>query len=232
MRKKLLIDNRYIGIAEEKWGSEFDIIPSPVLKSLPEPVSCHPDMSLCCLGDIFIAETTVYSYYKKYLKGCNVLCGKQEITGNYPWDIAYNVLVSEDMAIANFKYTDSVVKQELEKLNYKMIDVKQGYARCSSAVLGKSIISADPSIINACKKMQINFLEIEKGYVELSGYEYGFIGGATGFVDGKLLFFGDITKHPDFNKIMQFTKNNSIEIDYIKDFPLTDVGTIIGIDTK
>ncbi len=66
----------------------------------------------------------------------------------------------------------------------------------------------------------------------LSGYDYGFIGGASGFAYGCLLFFGDICKHKSFQNIKRFAEIKGVELEYMKDFPLTDVGTIIGIDGK
>ena len=102
--------------------------------------------------------------------------------------------------------------------------MNQGYAKCSTAVCDRGIITADETIYSACCENGINALKITQGNVKLSGYEYGFIGGASGIIDGKLTFFGDIRKHPDYLKIKEFC-----DFDYIPDFALTDVGTIMCI---
>ena len=232
MCKKLLIDRRFAGAAEKKWGKEFEIIPSPKLKNIPEPVSCHPDLSLCRVGNTYIAEKTVYEYYKRQLPEQNVICGETVLDSHYPFDIAYNVLISGKTAFANFQYTDGVVKQELMKQNFKLVNVKQGYANCSAAGLRGGIITADPSLAKAAAENKIDVLKILQGDVALSGYDYGFLGGASGFVCGRLLFFGDILKHKSYEKIKQFAEQKCVPIDDMKNFPLTDVGTIIGIDSK
>lgn len=230
MRKKLLIDGRFIDVAKRRWGDEYDIIPSPKVHALSEPVSYHPDLSIIKIEDIYVCEKSVYEYYKKMLPDKNIVCGKTLLSSHYPNDIAYNVLISEKTAMANFKYTDPKVKYELIKRNYKLVNINQGYAACSSASFSGKIISADNSVLKACGDLGIEALKIEAGDVLLKGYDYGFIGGATGFAFGRLFIFGDITKHKNFDSINKFCTKNNVEIEYIKDFPLTDVGTIIGID--
>ncbi len=229
MTKKLLIDNRYIDVANKKWGREFEIIPSPTLENVAKPVSCHPDMSILRVGEVFLCEKTVYEYYKKYFPEINLISGETVLARNYPEDIAYNVLISENIAIGNFKYTDRVVKSELLKQNIKTFNTNQGYAKCASVVFENCIITADGSIFKTAQEAGLKALKIVEGSVSLPGYNYGFLGGASGFIDGKLLFFGDIKKHPDFEKIREFAVENKILIDYIENYPLTDVGTIIGI---
>jgi len=229
MRKKLIIDNRFLDIAEKKWGREYEILPSATVLGLPQPVCAHPDLSIVAVGDVFVAEKTAYDYYKKLLPDKKVIPGETTLKSHYPFDIAYNVLISENVAFANFQHIDSVVKQELLKRNFQLFDVKQGYANCSTTAFCDAVITADASILAACKNANLNALNILAGDILLDGYDYGFIGGASGFVCGKLLFFGDITKHRDYKKIKQFIESKGIFIDYIEDFPLTDVGTIIGI---
>ena len=61
----------------------------------------------------------------------------------------------------------------------------------------------------------------------LSGYDYGFLGGASGLADGVLWFAGDLSRHPDFDKIMDFLDRREIAVRWFPDIPLTDVGSII-----
>lgn len=229
MRKKFIVDNRYFEQAQARWGTEYEIVPSATVCGLPEPVSAHPDLAFVRAGEVYIAEKTVYDYYKARFPHLPILCGETVLLNHYPFDIAYNVLISEKTAFANFKYMDGVLKNALLKQNFELINVKQGYAKCSAAVFGKNIITADPSIKKAAEEKGFRVLEISPGGVRLSGYEYGFIGGASGFADNKLLFFGDITKHKDYGKIRDFAVKNGAKVEYIADFPLTDVGTMIDI---
>lgn len=232
MSKKLLIDNRFFTVAEKKWGNTYEIIPSYMCRQLQEPVCCHPDLTLCQIQDIYIAAPSAYAYYKDVLKGTTVLCGETALSSHYPLDIAYNVLISEKIAFANFSYTDNIVKQTLAKHGISCAFISQGYARCSSTIVGDGVISADPSVIRACMEHGVAVLKIEPGDVLLSGYDYGFLGGASGCIEETVFFFGDITKHKNYKEIKQFIYNRGFQMEYIEDFPLTDVGTIIGIDCK
>lgn len=219
----IIVDRRFLQKAEELWGSEHKIIPSFCSDKLAKPVNSHPDMTILPIGETLVCCPESYSYYKEYF-GDRLLCGKTELACDYPYDIAYNVLVYKNFAFCKENYTDEVVKAELEKKNIKIINVNQGYAKCSAAVCNEGIITADESIYNASVSCGINTLKITAGNVLLKGYDYGFIGGASGIVDGILNFFGDVSCHPDFEKIKNFS-----QCKYFDDFPLTDIGTILCI---
>jgi hypothetical protein len=219
----IIISREFIDTAVLKWGKKYEIIPSFECEKIQKPVSCHPDMTLMQIEDIFVCSPDSYSYYKGYL-GSRVICGNTELSSHYPRDIAYNVLVYKNYAFAKADCTDTVVKEELNKRNIKLLNVSQGYAKCSAAVCDSGVITADESIYKECIKNDVPVLKVTPGHVKLTGYDYGFIGGASGIVDGNFLFFGDVSKHPDFEKIKSFSK-----CEYFDDFPLTDIGTIFSI---
>lgn len=218
----IIIDKRYLKIAQEHFTGE-KIIPSFCSDKIQEPVGAHPDMSLTQIIDVFVCSPDSFQYYKGFL-GNRVICGKTNLSSHYPYDIAYNVLIYKDFAFCKAENTDAVVKEELAKRNIKIININQGYAKCSAAVCNEGIITADESIYRTAESCGINVLKITPGHVRLLGYDYGFIGGASGVVNGRLTFFGDIRQHPDYLKICDFC-----EFDYIPDFPLTDIGTIFSI---
>lgn len=220
---KIIVDRRYLDIARKYMGMDFEIIPSYLCEKLQTPVSAHPDMTLTQIDDIFVCCPESFDYYSNLLGKC-VISGGTELSSHYPYDIAYNVLIYKNLAFGKADYIDSIVKEELKKRNIELINVNQGYSKCSSAVCKEGIITADDSIYKACCENGVNALKITLGYVELAGYDYGFIGGASGIIDGVLTFFGDIRKHPDCLKIKEFC-----EFNFIPDFPLTDVGTIFSI---
>ena len=208
----LIIDVRYVSLAKEKWGKEYEIIPSFTHKKLQKPVCSHPDMTILPIGDVFVCCPESFDYYKSFL-GNRVISGQTPLFSHYPEDIAYNVLIYKNKAFGKKDYIDDVVLSELKKQDIELINVNQGYAKCSCAVCDSGVITADEGIYDALEKNNINALKISSGHVKLTGYDYGFIGGASGIIDGKLTFFGDVSKHPD----------------YFSDFPLTDVGTIFCI---
>lgn len=227
--QKLIIDNRFYNVATKYFKGRFHVIPSPVIKGLPPEVASHTDMGLVRIGDVFVAEPTVYDYYKKVLFDKTILCGKTEISAHYPQDIAYNVLISETVAFGNEAYVDPCVKEVLKSQGIALKNVKQGYSKCACVYAFGCVITADKGMYESAKKENLPALLISPGDVRLSGFDYGFLGGATGELDEKLFFFGDVTKHRDYEKIKAFLNENKIEFEFFKDVPLTDVGTILCV---
>lgn len=219
----IIIDSKFSDVAEKLWGNKHKIIPSFSCEKLQPQVASHPDMTIVPVGDVFVCCPESFDYYKAYL-GKKLIRGETKLSPHYPNDIAYNVLIYKDFAFGKEDFLDPVVKKVLKDKNIKLINVNQGYAKCSSAVTKNGVITADKGIYEALVKNGVNALKINEGHVKLKGYDYGFIGGASGIIDEKLTFFGDVTQHPDFLKIKDFC-----EFSYIEDFELTDVGTIFCI---
>jgi hypothetical protein len=70
-------------------------------------------------------------------------------------------------------------------------------------------------------------LLIDKGHIQLQGFDYGFIGGASGRIGDTIIFNGDITQHPDYEKIAAFIEDRDLKIKYFTEYPLEDIGSII-----
>ena len=73
----------------------------------------------------------------------------------------------------------------------------------------------------------IDVLTIRPGYVELPGYDTGFIGGTSGRVGNEVIFNGDLSAHPDFPEIRDFIADRGIGLKYFIGYPLRDIGSII-----
>jgi len=126
-----------------------------------------------------------------------------------------------------------------------LVDVPQGYTRCCCLpVDDTSFITSDRGIEKALTAAGADVLLIEKGHIELPGFEYGFIGGCAGHVimppgdtsydyNGHMvptiLFNGDLSKHPNFESIIRFINERKIDIAYFEDYPLTDIGSILAL---
>ena len=74
-------------------------------------------------------------------------------------------------------------------------------------------------------------LLISSGDIKLEGYDYGFIGGASGKIsDNTVVFFGNAEMHPYYSSIKELCSRNKIAIKILcKNMPLTDVGSIVRI---
>ena len=168
-------------------------------------VSSHPDMYMCAANNrIIMPENPKSRHY-----------------------LAQNCIFLDDYFIHNLKYTAPEILSEAKAQELELINVKQGYTKCSCAVIdGRSIITADKGIISVLNGKNVEVLEIEAGHVLLDGFEYGFIGGASGRVQDCMMFNGDLSSHPDGERIRDFVKSRGIDIFEVKNKPLYDIGTI------
>ncbi len=155
------------------------------------------------------------------------------IKSPYPNDCLLNFADIGDYIICN----KSILSQEILELlpNKQIIDVKQGYSKCSVCIVKRNtVITDDISIYNAVSQYEnIKSLLVEKGSIHIDKYDYGFIGGCCGLIDKDLLLFnGDLSTHSDFDKIKKFLYDNGISYIDIKGKPLTDIGSIVPITEK
>lgn len=202
-----------------------------------DAIKYHPDISICKLNDNnIIVAPNVYEYYKKVLGdyNFNVIKGNSFIDSKYPNNIQYNVCIFGKYAMHNFKYTDKEILNYLDKNNYIKINIKQGYSKCSTCIVNEnSIITSDEGIYNTVKQYGIDCLLIENGHIDLFELNYGFIGGCSGLISSnELAFYGDITKHPDYDRILNFVNSKNIKIICLSDEKLLDLGSIIPLTLK
>ena len=183
-------------------------------------------------NDIFLLKEC--SNLKRLLenKDYNIILCKNNIDGKYPHCVALNCLYISGKLYGREEAIDVSVKNYCKGNGIEIVDVKQGYTRCSTAVIGKnSAITADSTIYNALTKNGIDVLKIDSGSIRLDGYDYGFIGGACTMIDdGTVAFFGDIKTHPNFRKIERFCIIHNVKIiNLAENKPLTDVGGAVKI---
>ncbi len=223
-------------IDDNRLKSVFDELSIKVVKVnenslLDAPVSQHADILCNYVGKSTFLVDKNQTELCKFLEDNN---GKYVIIENiqspYPDDCLLNFADIGDYVICN----KSILTEEIVKSlpNKTIIDVKQGYSKCSVCICEyNTIITDDKSVYNAVSSYDnINSLLIEKGSVRINKYDYGFIGGCCGLIDKNLLLFnGDLSLHSDFDKIKNFLYDNDIKYIDIKGKPLTDIGSIIPI---
>lgn len=186
----------------------------------------HADMQLVKIGSEIITAPMFFEYYRNMLPDKNVVCGETNPDGHYPECAAYNTAVTENFVICNEKYTDRAILQSVNRMGLEIINVKQGYAKCSLCVFPGGAITSDKGIFDKISSHTDTLLIGTEG-VALPGCEYGFLGGASGY-DKKLYFLGDITGHPDFERIKAFLKSKNVEFEYLPG-ELTDFGTAVFV---
>lgn len=211
MRKVILAKNADRRLIEYLGEKGYDVELFGPIPHVAEPLSCHPDMLITWLGH-----------------GC-IFRGESELLApSYPGDIRYNAASTGKYFLHNLKYTDPALLESAKNNGLKLIDVRQGYAKCSTCVVNPdSIITYDKGIAVPARAAGMDVLEISPGYIELPGFDTGFIGGCSGHIGETLVFSGDLSAHPDFDVIKEFVYERNIELEFFAEYPLTDIGSII-----
>ncbi len=202
----------------------YTIIKMPAFERLQKGVSTHVDMLLFCDGETIITHSDYYKENKKIFEkiGANVITTDENISENYPNDILFNaVLTDEKILFSKNEYTSEIIKNMVKET----IDVKQGYTACSTCkVAPNAFITTDVSLHKAYKEKGIDCLLIESNGIFLPGYDVGFIGGASAILKEKVCFFGNIEKHKDYEKIVKFVNKYGKKVVSLSDEDLTDIG--------
>lgn len=198
------------------------------IANLYDAVCGHTDMQIHHLGgNKFVTAPEVYDYYKNLLNDAEIIKGSKFLSGKYPDDICYNAAGLGGILICSAAYTAAEIVSEYKTI----INVNQGYAKCSICIVNENaIITSDKGIYEAAKRSGIDVLKIEPGYIKLKNMSYGFIGGATGLIAPNMLAVnGDIKTHKNCEDIILFCKNYGVEVISLKKGEIEDIGTIIPL---
>ena len=215
----LLSAEAQTGLAEWFRTRGFDVELFRTTGITADPLACHPDMFMCKMGAAPDADTI--SYFAQ---------NDISLSPDYPDDIAFNAACTGRYFIHTHKYTAPVLLKRAEASGMTLVDVRQGYAKCSTVVVDDcSVITYDRGIAKACKASGMDVLTVCPGYIILPGYNTGFIGGASGRVDDTVIFNGDLSSHPDFRAMTDFIERRGLEVKWFREWPLTDIGSIIQI---
>ena len=212
------------------------IIPPPEIPVLPPQLRRHADLGLCPIGaGQVVCPPDTYSYYFRLLTpyGFSVIKGGQALGVSYPADTAYNVVVVGNFALMNPDICDPILLKLLAE-RYEIIPVKQGYAKCSVAPIGKTaLITADAGICRAAERAGLDTLLIENSGVLLPPYENGFFGGACGMTGPKTLTVnGSIDHMESGGKIRDFLEAHGITAMEIHTGAPFDTGSLIPLKIK
>lgn len=196
-------------------------------ESILEPVSLHADMLFSYLGGgRFVCEKSQQSLSKSLQSLGFINSGTVSLSQKYPHDVLLNNCLLGNNLICSENITPGIIKT-----GRNIINVKQGYAKCSCAVVDEnSVITDDESIFSKLSKSGFDVLLVSKGSVKLHGFGYGFIGGCCGKIaNDTLAFCGDITTHSDFLQIDAFLRERHVYPLSLFGGELIDIGSIIPV---
>jgi len=222
-------DHPLVRNALEEMGIE--VLTVPDCDTLPFPVRNHADM-ICChaaRNTIVTADRSLAMTLAARGVDCRVTASAP---GNrYPDDISLNCLVAGNNALGR---KDALAPELLDifmRNGTTVLSVKQGYARCSVAVVDKrSVITADKGIADSMTKAGYDVLLICPGHIMLEGYDTGFIGGCCGKISAdRMLFCGDPAFHPDGERILSFLSERDVSAECTHHGDLIDFGGFIAL---
>lgn len=211
--------------ALKKHGYNAVILPPSEL--LQTPVASHADMLAIKLGKSLLFCEYYYNKHRDILREYQTSTTQRTHAPDYPRDVVLNALLTKKGLYARLDSIANEIKAYAQAHNIPLVNVPQGYANCSVCAFDGGAITSDRSIATAMRENGENTLEISCGSITLEGYSYGFIGGASFYSEGKAFFFGNLSHHPDGEKIKSFCTENGAEAICLDTCPLTDVGGAI-----
>lgn len=210
----------------------LEVILCPPCKNLYEAVCGHPDMQLNIISDneIIVHRGIDIAFIEKLIKR-NIKVYKSEnfIKSSYPEDIILNAVNLKSLFIHKLKNTD---KNLMELIKHKkLLNVGQGYTKCSTAILSEeAIITSDRNIAKVLLKENIDVLLLPPGDILLPGLDYGFIGGCCGLInENTLCFFGNLNHYKYGDIVINFLKKYKINPIYLREDKLIDRGSLLII---
>ena len=205
-----------------KYGS---IVELPAHPDMPDAISSHPDALMTKIRDrLFVIGN--YDFDINSVP-CAVFTSERP-KPVYPYDTLVNCFTIGNILFSGKNISKDILMYAKEcKMEHVLLN--QGYSKCSTLVYKDSVISTDKGIADKAKNCGIDSLLITPGYIGIKEYDYGFIGGASCVIDDDVIFFGDIRKHPDSEKIIAFLKDIGANIIYDEKCDLFDYGGIVVI---
>lgn len=232
MKKQIITDYRTSPEAVSELNRlGYEVVLTKPLPGLYREIQGHADIQLHAFNGKVFCAPEVYGYYRDILREVEVICGAANLSMKYPYDIAYNVCRIGGYAICRKRFTDEAIISEYEAAGRKILNTRQGYAKCSICVVNnESAITADEGVYRLLRENGIHVLKIRQGYIRLYDMQ-GFIGGASGLLEKNILAFnGDIKTHPDCDRITDFCRSCGVEVVSLAKGELQDIGSIMRTD--
>ena len=226
------MSDKYPQFVRELKKMGYRVISSDTISIFPKPEQQHADMQILPIdNDIFLlseCSDLKEKLHSKTFTLCENLAGYK-----YPENVLLNFLYLNGKLYGKKSAIDSALQRYCNDNHIEIINVNQGYARCSTLVINESaVITSDRSIEKALKNNGVDVFFISSGNILLDGFDYGFIGGASGKLnENTIIFFGNVKKHPDYTKIKDFCNKYNMGIKIIsEEMPLTDIGGIVKVE--
>lgn len=225
-----IVDSAYYDIIRDKLG-EFNIkvYPSFESKILKGAVKTHPDMSLFKYDEeTLIVSRESFDYYNEIFKGTkiNIINADEDPHEKYPSDVKFNALrVGNHLICKKDVCAKSIIKRFDDN---KIINSSQGYVKCSIIDVGSEyFVSDDKYLYEIIKSLGKKCILLDKGFVKIKDYDYGFIGGSSGYARDKIFLTGKIINEANRIRLEEFAREINKELIYLTEYDIFDIGTLI-----
>ncbi len=209
------------------------VLPIPPAAALGQgSTASHPDMLLCPMGAGRILLDQSLCGLSSFLKEqtFNVQIASLKLESKYPNDCCLNCARVGEHAFCGGSAAPELI-EFWEGEGLRIHRVRQGYCKCGLCVVSEeAVITADPGLAAAARHAGLEVLQIRPGFIELPGYAYGFLGGASGKLAPDLLAFcGEIESHPDYVEMRDFAAKHGVSLLSLGGGRLRDCGGILPL---
>ena len=225
-----IVDRAYYDLLSDKLN-KFNINSFPSFESriLKGAVKSHPDMSLFKYDDeTLIASQESFDYYNEIFKGTKikVINAGEDPLEKYPGDVKFNALrAGEHLICKKDVCAESIIKRF--DVN-KIINSSQGYVKCSIIDVGSEYFASDDKYLyEIIKSFGKKCILLDKGFVKIKDYDYGFIGGASGYARDKIFLTGKIINEANRIRLEEFAREINKELIYLTEYDIFDIGTLM-----
>lgn len=209
----------------EKYGR---VLRTKKNKKVMEGLNTHPDILVHPLpnGDI-VVDRDNFMYYDMLLRR-TVIKSESYLDEKYPSDVPLNAFTFKNYFVHNLKFTDKRLLEYYKENGYELIDIKQGYSKCTTLVTEDFLITSDGGTYEKLKDI-MPIYRINHKEIKLENFNYGFIGGASGSLGKKIFLTGNIKEHSSYEEIMRIINKYGYEVEILSDNPIEDYGSIYFI---
>lgn len=229
-----LLGSAYPNIADALTEIGITPICLPDNNDISNPVRAHADMSAyyCGNGKLILSQNIVGKCRPEMFPQNTILAVSANCQSEkYPFDITLNACEIGEYIFCKKDCIDSKILSHAVNCDKKIINTHQGYSKCSVCILDeKHIITSDSSIASNAVSVGIDVLLISPGFFELSGYNYGFIGGCSFKISNDTIAFtGILSGHPDEKRIMQYIESLGLKAIFLTKERCFDIGSVIPL---
>lgn len=227
---KIIVSGEFPEICKNLKFFGYEIIHSEKLDCFYSFEQTHADMQCLKIKDTFFVLKNCRTLSEKLKNlGLKVIITSSKATEKYPDNVLLNGVYINNKLYCKENSIDKSVKDFCSNENIEIVNVNQGYTKCSTAVIDDKFITADIGIFNTLTQNRVEGLLIKPGDIQLEGVDYGFIGGCCFSDEHNVYFSGDITKHRNYNDIRNFCSKNYKNIICLTNNKLYDIGGFIVI---